>query len=41
MLFCITANYAPKVLNAMRENPSTNRRDAVEQTGEGRWRQVG
>ena len=31
MLFCITANYTPKALNAMRENPKTNRRDAVEQ----------
>jgi uncharacterized protein with GYD domain len=31
MLFCITANYTPKALNAMRENPNTNRRDAVEQ----------
>jgi uncharacterized protein with GYD domain len=31
MLFCITANYTPKALDAMRENPSTNRRDALEQ----------
>ena len=31
MLFCITANYMPKALTAMRENPSTNRREAVEQ----------
>ena len=29
MLFCITANYTPKALDAMRENPSTNRRDAL------------
>jgi uncharacterized protein with GYD domain len=31
MLFCITAEYTPKALNAMRENPKTNRREAVEQ----------
>ncbi len=31
MLFCITANYTPQALNAMRENPTTNRREAVEQ----------
>ena len=31
MLFCITANYTAKALNAMRENPKTNRREAVEQ----------
>lgn len=31
MLFCITANYTSKALNAMRENPKTDRRAAVEQ----------
>ena len=31
MLFCITANYTPQALNAMRENPSTNRQQAIEQ----------
>jgi uncharacterized protein with GYD domain len=31
MLFCLTADYTPQALNAMRENPSTNRRAAVEQ----------
>jgi uncharacterized protein with GYD domain len=31
MLFCITANYTPKAMNAMREKPNTNRQDAVEQ----------
>ncbi len=31
MLFCITANYTPKALDAMRDNPNTNRREAVEQ----------
>jgi uncharacterized protein with GYD domain len=31
MLFCITSNYSAKALNAMRENPKTNRREAVEQ----------
>lgn len=31
MLFCLTAKYTPKALNAMRENPTTNRQDAVEQ----------
>ena len=30
MLFCITATYTPKALNAMREDPSTDRRAAVE-----------
>lgn len=29
MLFCITANYTPQALTAMRENPS-NRTEAVE-----------
>jgi uncharacterized protein with GYD domain len=31
MLFCLTANYTPQALNAMRENANTNRREAVEQ----------
>lgn len=31
MLFCLTANYTPKALNALRENPTSNRREAVEQ----------
>src|SRR5271166_748471 len=31
MLFCITAEYTPQALNAMRENPNTNRQAAVEQ----------
>jgi len=30
MLFCLTANYTPKALNAMRDSPITNRREAVE-----------
>ena len=30
MLFCITANYTPKALEAMGKNPKTNRREAVE-----------
>jgi uncharacterized protein with GYD domain len=30
MLFCITANYTPKAMQAMAKNPNTNRRDAVE-----------
>jgi len=30
MLFCITANYTPKGLEAMGKNPKTNRREAVE-----------
>lgn len=30
MLFCITANYTPKALEAMAKNPNTNRREAVE-----------
>src|SRR6185437_9122126 len=29
MLFCLTADYTPQALNAMRENPETNRREAV------------
>jgi uncharacterized protein with GYD domain len=31
MLFCLTAHYTPQALNAMRENPNTDRRAAVEQ----------
>lgn len=30
MLFCITANYTPKAMDAMAKNPSTNRGAAVE-----------
>jgi uncharacterized protein with GYD domain len=30
MLFCMTADYTPQALNAMRENPNTNRQAAVE-----------
>jgi uncharacterized protein with GYD domain len=30
MLYCITANYTPKALQAMAKNPNANRRDAVE-----------
>ena len=30
MLFCLTANYTPKALEAMAKNPNTNRREAVE-----------
>src|SRR5215207_1363394 len=30
MLFCLTANYTPKPLDAMAKNPNTNRREAVE-----------
>ena len=40
MLFCITANYTPKVLNAMRE-PKYQPPRCGRATGEGRWRQVG
>ena len=29
-MFCITANYTPKALEAMGKNPKTNRREAVE-----------
>jgi uncharacterized protein with GYD domain len=31
MLFCFTADYTPQALNAMRENPNTDRRAALEQ----------
>jgi len=31
MLFSMTAEYTPHALNAMRENPNTNRQAAVEQ----------
>jgi uncharacterized protein with GYD domain len=31
MLFSLTADYTPQALNAMRENPDTNRKAAVEQ----------
>jgi uncharacterized protein with GYD domain len=30
MLFCITANYTAKALNAMAENPNSDRRAALE-----------
>jgi uncharacterized protein with GYD domain len=30
MLFCITANYTPKGLEAMGKNPNTNRQEAVQ-----------
>jgi hypothetical protein len=41
MLFCLTANYTHKALDAMRENPNTNRREAVEKNGSCRRRQAG
>ena len=31
MLFCLTADYTPQALNAMRENPNTNRQNAAEE----------
>jgi uncharacterized protein with GYD domain len=31
MLFSLTAEYTPQAINAMRENPATNRRAAIEQ----------
>ncbi len=31
MLFCLAADYTSQALNAMRENPNTNRQAAVEQ----------
>ena len=31
MLFCLTADYTPQALNAMRERPDTSRREAVDQ----------
>ena len=31
ILFCLTADYTPQALNAMRENPNTDRRAALEQ----------
>ena len=34
MLFCITAEYTPQALTAMRANPDTNRQAAVKQTVE-------
>lgn len=30
MLFCLTANYTPKALDAMRENPNVDRRAAFD-----------
>jgi uncharacterized protein with GYD domain len=30
MLFCLSANYTPKALDAMGKNPSSNRREAFE-----------
>ena len=34
MLFCFTGEYTPQALNAMRENPNTDRQAAVKQTVE-------
>jgi uncharacterized protein with GYD domain len=31
MLFCITANFTPKAMGAIRQNPKSNQRDSVEQ----------
>jgi uncharacterized protein with GYD domain len=31
VLFCLTAEYTPQALTAMRENPTTNRGEAVRQ----------
>jgi uncharacterized protein with GYD domain len=31
MLFCITANYTPKALEAMGKNPNSNRSEAVKE----------
>jgi uncharacterized protein with GYD domain len=31
MLFCLTAEYTPQALTAMRENPTTNRAEATSQ----------
>ena len=30
MLYCISASYTPKAMQAMAKNPNTNRRDALE-----------
>ena len=30
MLYCISAHYTPKAMQAMAKNPNTNRRDALE-----------
>lgn len=30
MLFCLSADYTPQALKAMRENPNTNRQAAIE-----------
>ena len=34
MLFCVTAQYTPEALRAMRENPNTDRRQAANQLAE-------
>lgn len=31
MLFCLTADYTPQALNAMREKPDANRREVIDQ----------
>jgi hypothetical protein len=41
MLYCITANYTPKAMEAMAKNPNATRKEAVEKAGGGRWRQIG
>ena len=40
MLFCLTADYTPQALNAMRENPNTDRRAALEELLTSRWREA-
>ena len=40
MLYCISANYTPRAMQAMAKNPNTNRRDAVEKlvkAAGGKW----
>jgi hypothetical protein len=41
MLFCITANYTPKAMQAMAKKPNTNRSEAFEKLVKARGRQVG
>jgi len=41
MLYCISANYTPKAMQAMAKNPNTNRRDAVEKLVTARVNKVG
>jgi hypothetical protein len=40
MHFCLTGQYTPRALNAILENPTTNRQEAAKKTYRSGWREV-